>query len=136
VGIISSTALRAAVHDINRFPTGRHFASWVGLTATERSSGERRRLGKISKAGDTYLRTLLVHGARSVLSWANKANAKGLELDRLRRWALDTQQRIRKNKAVVALANKLARIVWATWKHERDYDGNWSKSAAAKTQAA
>lgn len=67
VGLLGASALRAAVGDIQRFPSGRHFASWLGLTATERSSGERRRLGRISKRGDSCLRMLLVHGARSAL---------------------------------------------------------------------
>ena len=53
------------------------------------------------------------------------AASKGLQLDRLRRWALETEKRVGHNKAVIALANKLARIVWATWKHERTYEGNW-----------
>jgi len=61
IGLLTSTALWATVGDIQRFPSGRHFASWLGLTASERSSAERRRLGRISKKGDIYLRTLLVH---------------------------------------------------------------------------
>jgi transposase len=113
------------VGDIQRFPTGRHLASWLGLTAREHSSGERRRLGGISKRGDVYLRTLLVHGARSALQAAGRAARAGRELDRLRTWALETEQRCGTNKATVALANKLARIIWAVWRHERAFDGNW-----------
>jgi len=121
VGDLTATALRASVVDIQRFPTGRHFASYLGLTSREHSSGERRRLGRISKQGDPYLRTLLIHGARSVLLAARSAQRRGLALDRLRTWALDLQERRCHNKAAVALANKLARIVWATWRHERDF---------------
>jgi transposase len=121
VGDITATALRASVVDIQRFPTGRHFASYLGLTSREYSSGERRRLGRISKQGDPYLRTLLIHGARSVLLAARSAQRRGLRLDRLRTWALDLQERRGHNKAAVALANKLARIVWSTWRHERDF---------------
>jgi transposase len=129
IGALTSTALRAIVGDIQRFPTARHFASWLGLTPNERSSAETRRLGKISKQGDVYLRTLLVHGARSVLLAAHRAERAGHSLDRLRRWALDRERQRGHNKATVALANRLARIVWATWKHERAFDGNWSTQA-------
>lgn len=121
VGPLTATALRASVVDIQRFPTGRHFASWLGLTSREFSSGERRRLGRISKQGDPYLRTLLIHGARAVLLAARSAQRRDSSLDRLRTWALELQERRGHNKATVALANKLARIVWATWRHERDF---------------
>jgi transposase len=125
VGLIVSTAMRAAIADIHRFPTGRHLACWLGITAKEHSSGERRRLGRISKQGDVYLRTQLIHGARSALLAAKRAANKGLELDRLRRWAIETEKRVGHNKAAVALANKLARIIWATWKYDRDFNGSW-----------
>jgi transposase len=121
VGPLTATALRASVVDVQRFPSARHFASWLGLTSRENSSGERRRLGRISKQGDPYLRTLLVHGARAVLLAAQSAQRKGSSLDRLRTWALDLQERRGHNKATVALANKLARIVWATWRYDRDF---------------
>lgn len=124
VGDLSATALRASVVDIQRFPSGRHFASYLGLTSREHSSGERRRLGRITKQGDPYLRTLLIHGARSVMLAAQSAQRRGSTLDRLRLWALGLQERRGHNKAAVALANKLARIVWATWRHERDFMSN------------
>jgi len=126
IGLLSATALRAAIVDIQRFPSGRHLASWLGLTAREYSSGDRRRLGRISKRGDVYLRTLLIHGARAVLNAATSATRRGRTPDRLRTWALATQQRCGYNKATVALANKLARIVWATWKYQRPFAGNWA----------
>jgi transposase len=125
VGLLIATALRAAVGDIQRFPTGRHLACWLGLTAREHSSGEKRRLGSISKQGDVYLRTLLVHGARSALLATKRAAQAGRPLDRLRTWALQTEQRCGCNKATVALANKLARIIWATWRYQRPFNGNW-----------
>jgi transposase len=118
------------VGDIQRFPSGRHFACWLGLTPSERSSAERRRLGKISKQGDVYCRTLLVHGARSALLAAHRTQRTGKPLDRLRRWALNCERLRGHNKATVALANRLARIVWATWKYERAFDGNWGNQAA------
>ena len=126
IGLLSATALAAAIVDIQRFHSGRHLASWLGLTAREHSSGERRRLGRISKRGDVYLRTLLIHGARAVLNGALSAARRGRPLDRLRAWAVAAAERCGYNKATVALANKLARIVWATWKHQRPFDGNWA----------
>jgi transposase len=126
IGPLTATALRAAVVDVQRFPSGRHLASWLGLTAREYSSGEHRRLGRISKRGDVYLRTLLIHGARAVLNASAAAQRRGQPLDRLRTWALATERRCGYNKATVALANKLARIVWASWKHQRPFDGNWA----------
>ncbi|MGH6893049.1 MAG: IS110 family transposase [Dongiaceae bacterium] len=125
IGLLTATALRAAIVDIQRFPSGRHLASWLGLTAREHSSAERRHLGRISKRGDVYLRTLLVHGARAVLYAAKTATRTGRPLDRLRAWALAIEQRAGHNKATVALANKLARIAWATWRHGRAFNGNW-----------
>jgi transposase len=116
VGLLTATALVAFVGDVHRFPSGRHLASYLGLTPRESSSGLRRRLGAISKRGDPYLRMLLIHGARAVL-WHAKKKASG-EADRLRTWALDRERVRGHNKAAVALANKLARIVWAVWRNE------------------
>jgi transposase len=118
IGLMTSTALVAFVGDVRRFPSGRHFASYLGLTPREYSSGLRQRLGRISKRGDSYLRLLLVHGARSVLCHAKKATTH----DRLRTWALALQKRSHHNKTAVALANKLARIAWSVWKNGRDYE--------------
>jgi transposase len=126
VGLLIATALKAAVGDIQRFPSGRHLSCWLGITAREHSSGEQRRLGGISKQGDVYLRTLLVHGARSALIAAQRAHKAGRPLDRLRNWAVQTQARCGTNKATVAFANKLARIIWATWHYRRPFNGNWS----------
>jgi transposase len=119
VGVITATALVACVGDIRRFPTGRHFASFLGLTAREASSGEQRHLGALSKRGDTYVRMLLIHGGRSVL-WSAKGKAAS---DGLRAWALRTEQRRGHNVAAVAVANKLARIVWAVWSRQLPYAG-------------
>ncbi|MGH9797305.1 MAG: IS110 family transposase [Candidatus Polarisedimenticolia bacterium] len=117
VGLITATAMVALVGDVQRFPSGRHFASYLGLTPRERSSGLIRRLGAISKRGDLYLRMLLTHGARSIL-WTAKSRKR---TDPPSAWALEVQRRRGHNKAAIALANKLARIVWAVWKHDVDY---------------
>jgi transposase len=117
IGLITATALVAFVGDVMRFPTSRHFASYLGLTPSERSSGQRRRLGAISKRGDVYLRALLIHGARAVLTAAKSSKHP----DRLQSWALRVQQRRGSQKAYAALANKIARIVWAVWRSESSY---------------
>src|SRR5690606_11116767 len=96
-----------------RFRSGRHLAVWLGLVPREHSSGQQRRLGKITKRGDSYLRTLLIHGGRAVLRSAAMRQRAGRPLDPLQAWALDLQQRQGHNKAAVALANKLARRLWA-----------------------
>lgn len=117
VGLITATAFVALVTDIRRFPSGRHFASFLGLTPKEDSTALRRRLGAISKQGDVYLRMLLTHGARSFL-WHAKTAAPATTLQR---WAVCTQQRRGHNIAAIAVANKLARIVWAVWTQQRPF---------------
>jgi transposase len=117
VGVLTATALVALVGDIRGLRSGRHFASFLGLTPKEDSSGGRRRLGAISKQGDVYVRMLLTHGARSVV-WHAKAAGQPTALQR---WAVDTERRRGRNVAAVAVANTLARIVWAVWVHQRPY---------------
>jgi transposase len=119
IGVLTATALCASVGDIHAFKSGRHLASCLGLTPRESSSGERRRLGRITKQGDPYLRTLLIHGARSALLGAQRAQRAGRALTHLQAWALERAGEGHTNRAAVALANKLARIAWAVWRHER-----------------
>ena len=124
VGLLTATALVAATSgDVSHFKDARHFASWFGLTPKEYSSGGSRYLGHISKKGDRYIRTLLTHGARSVLRSATVARRAGREIDRLKHWALEVQARTNHNKAACALANKLARIAWAVWVKQETYRG-------------
>ena len=117
VGLLSATALVASVGNIARFPSGRHFASFLGLTPRERSSGSIRRLGRISKRGDIYLRMLLIHGARAVLFHAKRRKNPGA----LRQWALHLEKTRGHNIATVGLANRLARIAWAVWLRDQEY---------------
>jgi len=120
IGLLTSTAMVAAVADPRSFDSGRRYSSFLGLTPREYSSGGTRTLGRISKRGDRYIRMLLTHGARSVLRAATVARRMGRNVDRLRAWALAVQERTNHNKATCALANKLARIAWAVWvKHEK-----------------
>jgi transposase len=117
IGLLTATALFAFVGDAQRFPSGRHFASFLGLTPREHSSGLKRMLTRISKRGDAYLRMLLIHGARSALV----AFAKKTHRAPLAAWALEIRDRRGHNKAVVALANKMARRVWAVWTRDTDF---------------
>jgi transposase len=119
IGVLTATALFAFAGDLKRFPTPRHFASFVGLTPRESSSGLRRQLGRISKRGDVYLRVLLIHGARAVLSAAKRPSAA--PPDRLRSWAVELSNRVGNNKAAVALANKIARLAWVVSTRQDTY---------------
>ncbi|HFH4315059.1 IS110 family transposase [Pseudomonas aeruginosa] len=116
IGVLTATALLASLNNALHFTSGRHFAANIGLVPHEHSTGGRQRLFGISKRGDRYLRMLLIHGARSALQWAHRRT------DRILRWAADLQQRKGTNVATVALANKLARIVWALLAHGRRYE--------------
>ena len=118
VGLLTATALVGSVAHIHGFQRGRQFASWLGLTPRENSSGTRRRLGAITKQGDTYLRRLLTHGARSALLAARRAAILKRPLTRLQQWALDVAARRGHNRATVAVANKMARIIWAVWSRD------------------
>ena len=107
IGPLIATALVAAVSDGKSFKNGRQFAAWLGLVPRQYSSGGKVRLFGISKRGDPYLRTLLIHGARSVVYRARH------KTDSRNRWIADKQRRLGTSKACVALANKNARIVWS-----------------------
>ena len=123
VGLLTATAMVAATGgSVSHFKDARHFASWFGLTPKEHSSGSTRHLGRISKRGDRYLRMLLTHGARSVLRAATVAERAQRPLDPLRQWAIAVQCRSNHNKATCALANKLARICYATLRDQEPYE--------------
>jgi transposase len=122
IGTITATAIVAAVADAKAFNNGRDLSANLGLIPREHSSGGKQRLYGITKRGDRYLRTLLIHGARSALRWADGKD------DRILRWALKLAERRGQNVAAVALANKLARIVWAMLAHGRDYRPNYGSA--------
>jgi transposase len=107
VGETTATAIVAMVGNAHEFDSGRQFAAWIGLVPGQYSSGGKSRLGRITKAGDAYLRSLLVLGARAVL------NAAANKTDSLSRWAIQLRQRRGYWKAVVAIAAKNARMAWA-----------------------
>ena len=107
VGVLTATALIATVGDASMFNNGRQFAAWVGLVPRQFSTGGKPRLGRITKHGDVYLRTLLVHGARGVLRHLGEpSDAKG-------QWVQRVKAHRGYNNAAVALAAKNARILWA-----------------------
>jgi transposase len=115
VGPVTATALVASVGDAKVFNNGRQFAAWLGLTPRQHSTGGKQRLGAMTKHGDVYLRTLLIHGARAVLRvTAYRSDAKSRWAERLRRRRPD-------NVAAVALAAKHARIIWALLARAQDY---------------
>ena len=115
LGELTATALVAAVSDAPQFKNGRQFAAWLGLVPRQHSTGGKSRLLGISKHGDSYLRKLLVHGARSCLRWV------GRKRDRRSQWVQSLMERRGWNKAAVALANKNARVAWALMGTEQVY---------------
>lgn len=122
IGLLTATAMVAATGGtVSHFKDARHFASWFGLTPKEFSSGNTRKLGRISKKGDRYLRMLLTHGARALLRAAVVGRNAGRTLDGLRTWATDIQARTHHNKAACALANKLARVCYAVLRDATPY---------------
>ena len=115
VGALTATALIAAVNQGKEFKKGREMAAWLGLVPRQHSTGGKSKLLGISKRGDTYLRTLLIHGARSVIRHQEKQTTfKGS-------WVCGVIERRGKNKACVALANKNARILWALLSKDVEY---------------
>lgn len=115
IGPVVASALVAAVGDAKQFGNGRDMAAWLGLTPRQHSSGGKNRLGGISKRGDKYVRTLLIHGARSALNAAkNKEDGRS-------RWVMSVSIRRNKNIATVALANKNARIAWSILSRGESY---------------
>lgn len=115
VGPLIATLIVAAISNGHAFENGRQFSAWFGLVPRQNSSGGKSRLLGISKRGDPYLRTLLIHGAWSVVY---RAKAK---TDQRSLWINDKQQRLGTTKARVAVANKNARIIWSLIAREQEY---------------
>jgi transposase len=127
VGLLTATAVVATVADARSFRSGREFAAFLGLVPQQSGTGGRVKLLGISKRGDPYLRTLLIHGARTVLITQSRADR---ELDP---WLKGLLSRRPKNVAIVALANKMARTIWALMAHGRMFDRNWRQTAMRVT---
>ncbi len=115
LGPISASAIVTAVGNAKQFKNGRDMAAWIGLVPTQHSSGGKEKLGGISKRGDKFLRTLLIHGARSVIRFSET------KTDKRNMWVNELIARRNKNVATVALANKNARIIWSILAREEHY---------------
>lgn len=114
VGPLTASAMAASIGDGSNFKSGRQLAAWLGIVPRQHSTGGKSTLLGISKRGDTYLRTLLIHGARAVIrTMEHRPSADG--------WLKKLIDRRNKNVAAVALANKNARTIWALLAHDRDY---------------
>jgi len=124
IGPLTASALVASIGDAKSFKNGRQLAAWLGLVPKQNSSGGKNVLLGISKRGDTYLRTLLIHGARSVMQAAERKQQKG-------GWLHELLQRRNANVAAVALANKNARIIWALLAHGREFRPDYTPATAA-----
>jgi transposase len=111
VGLLTATAAIATMGEANAFKSGREFCAWLGLVPKQTGTGGKVRLGSISKRGDTYLRTLLIHGARSVLAHAKEPGP----------WLEQIRQRRPANVVIVAQAAKMARTIWAVTAKDQDY---------------
>jgi transposase len=124
VGILTATAVAASVGDASQFRSSRQMAAWLGLVPRQHSSGGKAKLQGMSKRGDVYLRTLLIHGARAVLRQAElRPAADGL-------WHVQVMRRRNKNVATVALAHKNARIIWALLSRKMAFDPLHGTTAA------
>jgi transposase len=119
IGPVTASALVATVGDFTQFKNGAQFGSWLGLVPRQNSSGGKTVLGRITKRGDDYLRTLLIQGAKSAVMTAHKRS------DKISQWLVQLLARVGWQKAVVALANKNARIVWALLAKGRGFDPNY-----------
>ena len=120
VGLLTATAAVAMMGDAKAFKSGREFAAWLGLVPRQSGTGGRVRLLGISKRGDTYLRTLLIHGARAILTHSKSPPE----------WLSELVKRRPRNVAVVAMANKMARTIWALTAHERTYQKGYVSQRA------
>ena len=118
IGPVGASAAVATVGDFKQFKNGAQFGAWIGLTPRQHSSGGKSKLGGITKRGDTYLRTLLIQGAKSAVMTAHRRE------DRISQWAVALRERSGWQKAVVALANKNARILWAVMTKGEAFDAN------------
>jgi transposase len=137
VGVLTASAFVATVPDPTRFRHGRQLGAWLGLTPRQASSGGKTRLGDSSRRGDTYLRTLLVQGARSALQVALKTPPE--KATHLQRWIAALYARKGYHKTLIAIANKHARILWAMRARDEHYDpAAWQRHprAACVTAAA
>ena len=126
IGEIGASALTAGVGDFKQFNSGHQFGAWLGVVPSQNSSGGKTSLGRITKRGDDYLRTLLIQGAKSAVMSAGKRD------DPTSKWLVQLTARVGWQKACVAMANKNARILWAVMTREQGFD---ARHVSVKPQA-
>ncbi len=119
IGLLSATAMYAQIGNGSEFKNGRNVGAWLGMVAKQHTTGNKPKLGSITKRGNTYLRTLLVHGARSVLRHVKD------KTDKFSRWIQQLVERVGFNKACIAVAHKLSRIAWAVLNKRAAYQVNY-----------
>lgn len=128
LGLITITALLIALADPKQFKNGRHFSAWIGLVPRHTGTGGKNRISGISKRGNNYLRSLLVHGARAKLQSVIRKAAKERKMDSLEQWIYRLYTKKGWNKTTVALANKNGRIAWALIHSEASFKPNKAAS--------
>lgn len=116
IGELGASAITASVVDFKQFKSGALFGAWLGIVPRQNSSGGKASLGRITKRGDEYLRTLLIQGAKAAVMSAGKRD------DPISRWLVQLTARVGWQKACVAMANKNARILWSVMTREQGYD--------------
>jgi transposase len=116
IGELGASAMTASVGDFHQFKGGHQLSAWLGVVPSQNSSGGKASLGRITKRGDDYLRTLMIQGAKSVVMSAGKRD------DPTSRWLVQLIARVGWQKACVAMANKNARILWAVMTREQGFD--------------
>jgi transposase len=134
VGMITATAIVGKVGDVSAFENGRQLSAWLGLIPRQYSTGGKVQLGPISKRGDRTIRTLLVHGARSVLRALKLKKEEDLSPNL--KWLKSVSERRGHNKSIVAFANKMARVIWAVLAHDTEYQDNYKRSCFQQKLAA
>ena len=118
IGALGASAMVASVGDFKQFKAGNQFGAWLGIVPSQNSSGGKTALGRITKRGDDYLRTLMIQGAKAAVMSANKRS------DPISRWLVQLVTRVGWQKACVAMANKNARILWAVMTRDQGFDAN------------
>lgn len=130
IGPLGASAAVATVGNFRQFKSGGQFGSWLGLVPSQNSSGGKAKLGHITRHGDTYLRTLLIQGAKSAVMTAHRRD------DRISRWLVQLTARVGWQKAVVAMANKNARILWAVLAKGQHFDPDYVSKPGGAVAAA
>lgn len=128
IGTLTASATSAMVVDAKHYQNGRQFAAWLGLVPRQMSSGGKTKLGRTTRRGDAYLRSLLVQGAKSTLQVALRQTPD--KASRLQQWIISLYQRVGYHKTLVAIANKHARMMWAILAKDESYNAfAWQRNA-------